>query len=137
MKTLVLLISLSISSLVSSQGNLQFNQVIFLEYTTASTEYATTTAGVITVPAGKVWKVEHANLYHVSGYPRTESGGRSLFIGNTLIYRSKGATNAIDLVDSFPVWLPAGTYNIIVGNEAAGTYNVNSSINAIEFNVVP
>ena len=137
MKTLILLVSLSISSLVYSQGNLQFNEVKFIEYSTIPTPYATTTAGVIIVPAGKVWKVEHANVYMVAGYPRTEYGGWSLFIDNTLIYRSKGGNNAIHLVDSFPLWLPEGTYNIVIGQEAAGSQTINSSINAIEFNVVP
>lgn len=137
MKKILFILAITISSLSFGQGNLQFNQVKFIEYTTTTTAYSTTTAGAITVPAGKVWKVEHANVYMVAGYPRTEYGGWSLFIDNTLIYRSKGASNAIHLVDSFPLWLPAGTYNIVIGQESANAYNVNSSINAIEFNVVP
>ena len=137
MKKLLVILAIAFSSASFAQGNLQFNQVMFLEYTTSVLGSATTTAGVITVPAGKVWKIEHANLYSVAGYPRTQAGGRSLFINNTLIYRSKGPSNAIHLVDSFPLWLPAGTYNIVIGNEQSSTYNINSSINAIEFNVVP
>ena len=137
MKNILLILTIAFSSTSFAQGNLQFNQVIFLEYTSAVPAYSTYTAGVITVPAGKVWKVEHANVYLVSGYPRTEYGGWSLFLNNTLIYRSKGASNAIHLVDSFPLWLPAGTYNFVIGNEGSGPDNMNSSLNAIEFNVVP
>ncbi|MDG1658774.1 MAG: hypothetical protein P8H56_09345 [Crocinitomicaceae bacterium] len=137
MEKILFILAITISSLSFGQGNLQFNQVKFIEYTTTTTAYSTTTAGVITVPAGKVWKVEHANVYMVATYPRTQYGGWSLFIDNTLIYRSKGASNSIHLKDAFPLWLPAGNYNIVVGQETAGSQTVNSSINAIEFNIVP
>ena len=50
MKKILFILAITISSLSFAQGNLQFNQVKFIEYTTATTAYSTTTAGVITVP---------------------------------------------------------------------------------------
>jgi len=115
------------SHLQAQTNNLYFNQVILVGATT------------MTVPAGKVWKVEGfmqggaqyayssgmgcANNYYfhgfyvngvLSGFPYQLSTGSSYFIANA---------------SSFPLWLPAGT--------TLSTLCPNDLLSVIEFNVAP
>ncbi|MDG1035838.1 MAG: hypothetical protein P8O87_03270 [Crocinitomicaceae bacterium] len=138
MKNIFLILAITFSSSSFAQGNLQFNQVILSEFTTSTQSSGEYITGSITVPAGKVWKVEHASVYGYGSYVMSEYGGWSLSIGNILIYRSKDNLNTIDGCDNFPIWLPSGSYNIVIGQERTGNWaSVRSHINAIEFNVVP
>ena len=123
----------------NAQGNLQFNQVILEQFNAVVTGLSQSTATTLTVPVGKVWKIEHANLYVGGGaYPVTLYGGYSLFIDSVLIYRHKGDSGTQNsFSDRFPLWLPEGTYNINIGNERNNSYDFYVSINALEFNVVP
>ena len=101
----------------NAQGNLQFNRVI----TGAAILAPNTSIGLITVPAGKVWKLEAINFEpppYLTMY---------LQINGVNVY-----TNF-----SYPFWLAAGnTFNLTTaGSVSSGNTQVQYSI--IEFNIVP
>ena len=120
------------SHLQAQTNNLYFNQVILVGATT------------MTVPAGKVWKVEgfmqggayYANRYSVG----TGCGSTYAFHGfyvNGVLYGlpyslsfSGGSIYTAEAaVSSLPLWLPAGT--------TLRTECTNDFLSVIEFNVAP
>lgn len=113
---------------VTAQGNLQFNQVINGELTVL-VDYTTTVMGTITVPAGKVWKIESTSQMYDSG-TTVYSDGHPVFINNHLVWQK----NNYYAAEQLPLWLSAGTYTVkATGSDSALTF----SYSAIEFNVVP
>ncbi len=129
---------LGLSTFSSAQGNLQFNQVIIENFSANIGTWTTSTVATITVPAGKVWKIEHADLWIQSSLRQTQHSEYSLFIDNILLRRHKGSTgNAHQYASRLPVWLPAGTYSVIISNEDSSVYDFVGDINAIEFNITP
>ena len=138
MKNILLILAIAISSASFAQGNLQFNQV----------KLVTT---VETVPAGKVWKVESATFQGgapicVGAGPNSGCGSQNIIYTSyqaSMSYLINGASGYIahgtyggtaanassNVIDPFPIWLPAGT------TLAAGTNMMHLSV--IEFNVVP
>jgi hypothetical protein len=77
------------------------------------------------VPQNKVLKIESINYI---------PGNYYLFLDNTPFART-----STGLPNSFPIWLPAGTYTIYFGtfnssNSAAGQYAY--LLSAIEFNII-
>ena len=134
MKNILLILAIAFSSASFGQGNLQFNQVVNNSYT-ATLGTTRTTIGTITVPAGKVWKIESANYYVTQAGNRISGRGSSLYIayiGDNLIW---DGTNGLGHQDFFPIWLPSGTYD--VSSRSSSTYLVTVNFSAIEFNVVP
>ena len=134
MKNILLILAIAFSSASFGQGNLQFNQVVNNSYT-ATLGTTRTTIGTITVPAGKVWKIESANYYVTQAGNRFSGRGSSLYIayiGDNLIW---DGTNGLGHQDFFPIWLPSGTYD--VSSRSSSTYLVTVNFSAIEFNVVP
>ena len=125
-KALLLIAVLTISFVAKSQGNLQFNQVIRIKHTTLTSGVA----GTITVPAGKVWKIESA------------SGGDAweLSVDGQIVYSSSqqvsGTTQSwyVNTV-TLPMWLGPGTYQITENTTYTG--NITTVLSGIEFNVVP
>lgn len=130
----VLLISLS----VSAQGNLQFNQVINAEVVgTGTFEF---NMGSITVPAGKVWKIESTTLsytnFSISSLPTNILPGSTTInvsIGRHLAYGGASQHEAAKM----PLWLPSGTYDLTNRTQNSTSYSYTFAISAIEFNVVP
>ena len=121
-----LLLALSTNS--NAQGNLQFNQVINGELN-AQVDYSLTTMGTITVPTGKVWKVESVSLSFYDGTYRYAQGN-PVFIGNHCVNRLgvEGGMNYL------PLWLSPGTYQVTAtGFDDPFTFNYS----VIEFNVTP
>ena len=139
MKTLFLIITLAFAANLSAQGNLQFNQVIIQNINAPSMgTYTTASVGTITVPAGKVWKIEHADLWIQSSLRQTQYSEFSLYVDNILLRRYRGSTGSShNYQDRLPVWLPAGTYSIFVSNEDSSVWSLVGDINAIEFNIIP
>lgn len=126
----ILLISLS----VSAQGNLQFNQVVNQSHTGAIAT-TPTTIGTITVPAGKVWKVEAVSYQYAGSYYANGTGGFWALIGDYIVYDGSSG-NFSNINNTFPLWLQPGTYDVIA--RANSSYpNGRIAISAIEFNVVP
>ncbi len=131
-----------------AQGTLEFNQVINLNLSgttpTVSGSYTIQTIN-ITVPAGKVWKIESATC-------RINSAG-SLLIGGNSSQRSAilldnnviGVLNTSSAVlntgnNFLPIWLKPGNYTVQLAVELVSIANTQTAygfVSAIEFNVVP
>jgi len=120
----------------SAQGNLQFNQVKYFQFncTQSGGSVFTESLQTVTVPAGKVWKIESANCGSYS--PTTNSliyssGGRVL-LDSRLIVDVSSNTGFL------PFWIPAGTYTIgIRSMSLTNGVQFLGSMSAIEFNIVP
>jgi hypothetical protein len=139
MKKLFLIIALSgLSSFVKAQGgNLQFNRALFSEiFSTQSANQTEVTLGTVTVPQGKVWKIERASFL----------GNFPCGVGQTNYAPVQNVTTINNLIvvfsenaQYFPVWLPEGTYTLkssISGGCTTYPYNVKFVYSGIEFNVV-
>jgi len=103
------------STLGFSQGNLQFNQVLNLSFTSGGTFY--------TIPAGKVWKLENVGMSSYASYFTVSVAGQQIFLKCT----HTGYTTEFN---SFPYWVNGGQ-NIGFSGLNAGVVSI------IEFNVVP
>ncbi len=101
---------LSIGGL-EAQGNLQFNQALLFNGTTLNT-----------VPAGKVWKIEH----QAQSYTSSGSGIQSSLIINGVNWYLNGTSGSLP---SGPIWLPGGA--TVAGWGQYTNYNI------VEFNIVP
>tara|TARA_Y100000385_G_C12562894_1_gene412936 strand:- start:131 stop:466 length:336 start_codon:yes stop_codon:yes gene_type:complete len=111
MKKLILIAICFISVQLFAQGNLQFNQVLILD--------ANSGGNSVTVPAGKVWKIESVALSNNNAYFQIQWGGVNYFVlNNSAPY------------ENLPFWLPSNESISLVAN-------VNSKVSIIEFNVVP
>ena len=157
MKNLLLLIlTCALSSSLFAQGNLQFNQVISQNLTgtlpntgTSAPEYTFQTL-VITVPVGKVWKIESSSCHTVSGSSGNETklAGTSsvdnivLFLDHDVLSYAYNNTASLSLVSStnLPLWLPSGSYSLkLIGKCQTQyvSYSAYGSLHAIEFNIIP
>jgi hypothetical protein len=125
MKYLFSLIIAGFSILTLAQGNLQFNQALIVTNTQ------------LTVPVGKVWKVESytpSSAYSShNGNPQTHAliiNGDSRIVGLSggVNYNYSSGSHS-PVMHSFPIWLPSGT-TLISG---PGT----SMISVLEFNIIP
>jgi hypothetical protein len=113
-----------------AQGNLQFNRVVTI-FTDSVSNCSSNCADTVLlrtfiVPANKVLKIESINH---------SFGNYFLFLNGVAFSRV-----ATTLPNSYPIWLPPGTYHIYFGtynpaNSQAGNYSY--LLSAIEFNVVP
>ena len=142
MKKFFALAILSLCSLLyvpcsNAQGNLQFNQVINEMRSTnfgSGTGGGAVTSTTFTVPAGKVWKVE--GFYQGLTFVGAASGTIASYIIN-----STAPSNFLKRDGNGDVlWLPAGTYAVRFTwgcGSASCSGTVYSTVNAIEFNVVP
>lgn len=149
MKKLILISFLFISTVVYSQGNLQFNRVINLEYSqnlngtnSSASNIGETLLESITIEENKVWKVVSAaitggdrNRGDSPLYPYGNDVG--LFINKTKIYQSMSnvATHNQQTI-RMPIWISSGTKNIITYMSGTDTDPFTISISIIEFNIV-
>ena len=123
-KTLILLfVLLPFSLVINAQGNLEYNKVKLVTINGSSPDI------VITVPVGKVWKIESAIVgSYIYGSP-------NIYLDYQIIYQP-GLVNKI-----FPIWLPSGSYTLSIS--CASCYGSNGpsvlkgSISAIKYNEVP
>ncbi len=139
MKQLIIIfLLLAMFATAKAQGELQFNQVIFLEKSIVLPANISSpfTEQSITVPAGKVWKIESvmASFFQNSSSPNPGfSTSGTVMLNKKIIFSTGNVAN-------FPIWLPAGTYTIryIYNQSTSGSINeLYGGISAIEFNVVP
>ena len=119
MKILLLSIFSILGSMLYSQGNLQFNQVINMSYNYNFLNYGQKqTVGSVTVPVGKVWKIE-------SAIPFNYSGTSQFLVNNfTVLYNNP---------NNQPIWLKSVDNCRFTLSSTLSSY----SISIIEFNVVP
>ena len=131
----VFLISLS----ASAQGNLQFNQVVNLNYThTIPSGYSNSTVTTITVPVGKIWKIEYSSLsLNNASYRFTGVMAQSLSIDNFVLIAQNGSGN-FERQKGGVLWLNEGDHNLLITQETSNTNDsFDIGISAIEFNIVP
>ena len=141
MKILILSFFLVLCSLLYSQGNLQFNQVLVL---TSGANY--------TVPSGKVLKIESILHDGTATIPFSACTGSCVYNGSVCsvdgiqikLTSSTGTASCLTCPATnfttdnfiaisnyvFPIWLSAG--KIVTISSAAGI-----RISAIEFNIIP
>jgi len=105
----------SIQHNTHAQGNLQFNQVLNLSYSTNGTNFS--------VPVGKVWKIECVGMASYQSYYSVSVAGQQIFLKNT--HSGYGPS-----FDSFPFWLSGGQ-SVFMSGLTGGVASV------IEFNIVP
>lgn len=133
MKKLIFIAICFISLQLFAQGNLQFNQVVLTEF---SGNYQNRfTAGSLTVPANKVWKIEHSgfmNYFNSPPVPVSLSANDHVAIGNQIVY-VPASIGSSDL----PLWLGPGTYTVTGYINSGSLQPCEISISGIEFNVVP
>ena len=124
---------LVIASTTYGQGNLQFNQVISVSFDLTAASSGFYSLGTLTVPAGKVWKIERTSLdqeYLGNLYPQY-NGSSYAHIGDYVVWNNT-TTYPQHL---FPLWLAEGTYPMTCSPGNSGTYHL--AVSAIEFNVIP
>ena len=130
-----------------SQGNLQFNQVILWNLNSSTVSCTSTSPPVgtqacsclitstITVPQGKVWKIEAVSVPDIST-------PWALYIGNFMLFCMQSSAQGAEVFHqdiNFPIWLPSGTYNykaFLLQCSGNSTFP-GSSASIIEFNVIP
>ena len=133
MKNILLILAIAFSSASFAQGNLQFNQVINYE-NSALTGTGDIAHGTITVPAGKVWKIESCTFSLFLSYQRIQIQNISqVYIGKNCLYHYYGANTPMG--SFLPLWLNEGTYPVTSHGQSG--YTATVAFSAIEFNVVP
>ncbi len=116
MKNYLFTVVVFLSYTLFSQGNLQFNQVLTIEFAgTSTTSY--------TVPAGKIWKLENCMLSSTNFY------ACMVFNGTTYYLRQHNTSSSA--WDNFPFWIGSGKTVTFGGGCSPGIISI------IEFNVVP
>lgn len=142
MKFSILLLILSFSGLnAQCQGNLQFNQIINIQYDLADFRRAQPAIDTLIIPAGKVLKITSTSMTD-----RWDQSGIAYQITNTaridnLViwchqYSSGGGFIAHE---NLPIWLNSGTHIIyaVSGDQTNFSQDCTLSINGIEFNIIP
>jgi hypothetical protein len=130
---LFFLIFIGLNFTPKAQSNLQFNQVVQQSFSPAISPAVLTAVGTIVVPTGKVWKIEHVGLAHLS----TNSNGLNsarMFIGGQCV--SDYSTSLKENI-SGPLWLKSGTYSIEIYHNSSSSVVCYTSYSGIEFNIVP
>lgn len=102
-----------------TQGNLQFNQVILYDFAASATQ-------AITVPSGKVWKIEAGNSYNGSNSGITIRNSANQAMGVL-------STSASVSTSVYPFWLPSGFTGSLLNGASTG----RACLSIIEFNIVP
>lgn len=154
-KIFVLSLFSVLCTLIYSQGNLQFNQVIYQTLTGVSANTGTSAPDItfqtldITVPFGKVWKIETASCKTELGLNNeTKIGGNNsndnifIFLDQDILCYVINSNNLVGFISQthLPLWLPSGTYTLRLKGKCAGQYSkytAYGSIHAIEFNIIP
>ena len=137
MKKLILTIVTTITIWgVNAQGNnLQFNRAFNYEYSqVCSVEDQLYSAGNITVPQNKVWKITHSSVYNSTDV--SDSG--SFLIDNIKVSIGRLATGSTSQSNDGIIWLNSGNYTVYLVSTSTSTSisNIKSTISGIEFNIV-
>lgn len=145
MKRVSLFLSFALFSLAAfAQGNLQFNQVINFTITTptgAGNGSGNVQSVTVTVPAGKVWKIESANVsYQYASSSKYYVADATSEITQLVL---DGAIIVVESDDFYktpgPIWLSEGTHTFILQGylNTSALCKWNAFITGIEFNVTP
>ncbi|HYV91549.1 MAG TPA: hypothetical protein VE978_07195 [Chitinophagales bacterium] len=113
-----------------SQATLEFNQVLWITFSGVWGDTQT-----ITVPANKAWKIESG------GISSSNLGCDALYLDNQIIATSTFIGSSTDSygtktpANGFPIWLPAGSYDLMIGHLSGLQGLCYSFISVIEYNV--
>jgi hypothetical protein len=118
MKTALFLVIFLCFGAFKAQGNLQFNQVI-------NTAFTGTNTTPVTVPAGKVWKIESCMLI-------TTTNSYACMLYNGVYYNMRQQLSSAHNVN-FPFWLASGT-TVTFGGNGGGS---GGMVSILEFNIIP
>ena len=138
-----LIFSLVTSFSSFAQGNLKFSEVkyITLAGTTNSSSFQVVASQTLVVPASHVLKIE--NIVGLS-FLETSSNYEVTFCIDDIVYSKSYYTSSsgIQIVSpqSFPVWLPAGSYTLQINSRSFGSslvYPVKVGFSALDFEVTP
>jgi hypothetical protein len=123
-----------------SQGNLQFNQVILWKLNSQSlypdNNSYYNVQGTLTVPQGKVWRIDAASYYGTAPWFDLKLDNFLLFARKT----SSGGGLIYHQDIEFPIWLPSGTYNYLARMycpQCGIQIYEGSSVSIVEFNIIP
>jgi hypothetical protein len=145
MKKLLLISICFFSMQLFAQGNLQFNQVISETFSVNGSVYNAlyTSSSILTVPAGKVWKIESISFKSSSV---NTTYAPSLFLkvnGNEILFNYGSQRNRNDgggTLNNQAIWLKEGD---IIGFSMRNRcttvcdQSIDGHLSVIEFNVVP
>lgn len=145
MKKNILLLLLLIGACTSyAQGNLQFNRVVTFSNNGTVSSGTVTTYETITIPQGKVWKIESVALAGIDStnsiYPFTAGSGSTIKwlyarFNDIIAYSGDNLGNQNTLL---PIWLNSGTYLFKISSAYSNSSGgVLASYSAIEFNIIP
>lgn len=136
MRLFFIVLFIAFSTWSFSQGNLQFNQVINMSY---NYNFLNTgqkqTVGSVTVPVGKVWKIESGSIhgeYSANNYPYPLE--TSLFLGDFCVISMSSGNYGSPV--NYPIWLSAGVYSVVMNVNNNGG-NLKCALSVIEFNIIP
>ena len=164
-KKIILIPTLVLSLNILAQdtpGNLQFNRVVVYnsEINQGTPNPTSSDRGYgefnsITIPDGKIWKIESVVMYErrdtsnspVSGLndfapniygsitPLGGSTTQTLQLNDTPVFVYQYTINSTESMVKYPIWLPPGEYTPHCWNSNSGTPEL--TIHALEFNIVP
>ena len=137
MKKLILTILTTITIWgVNAQGNnLEFNRAFNYVYSQlCSVEDQLYSAGSITVPQNKVWKITHSSVYN--SFYVSHSG--SFLIDNIIVSAGRLENSSANNSSYGIIWLNSGNYTVyLVSTSTSGSNStIKSTISGIEFNIV-
>jgi hypothetical protein len=141
MKTIISLCTVFLISIVGyTQGsNLQFAETKILKMEGSLFYDGVIYSQTITIPEGQTWKIESATANvqttTTSDTSYTYNTSLRILLDNFIIWKYDDNNHY-----NFPMWLPAGTYEITLWSEGAfGTneYKAHGCITALVFNIAP
>ena len=113
----LLLVFFVVSSLASfAQGELQFAGTQFLTFSGTLTLDGAVDSETVVIPEGQTWKIESANLnmkFSSTGTSYVYDTNIRLLIGDVILW-----SYAANPRETFPLWLPTGTYTFTLWNDA-------------------
>ncbi len=117
-----------------AQKTMDFHQVVDTMIFGTTSVGNTVTFGNLTIPAGRIWKIENASLsYYSGGKPADIMQDTQVYLDAHLI----SSVNGSNIVSETRIlWLDAGTYSVQVYTTISATTTV-AAISALEFVVTP
>lgn len=133
-----ILFPLGLISSVHAQSELQFSQSVFIHLEGTVDAIGAVDSHALVVPEGKTVKITSAGtgiVETIGGEINAGGNAVRLIINGCVMYF--GASNT-DANSSFPIWLPTGTYPIVLyssySNPNVGPV-ANGFISGVEFNL--
>lgn len=130
---LLIIVGICLPLFTFGQGNLQFSKAKYIKFNKTfqanGTEYQFFDS-LVTVPPGKIWKIESSGTTCVDN--TTTSYPNSRLDGVVIASAQPGRATV-----NFPIWLPEGTYKFGISTiPLSGPEQILAYFSILEFNVV-